>query len=686
MKMEVTLKNVVDFYEKYPEFKSKIFVETPFGFKKIIEAKQTDFSKPILIQTENNNSCISSLNHRFKIDEKNDSFEFAKKLKIGDKILGRFGLENIVNIKKFKQKIALYDIEVDDVHQYYSNNLVSHNSSIFIDSLVFALFGKTIKNTNNKYIPNRSMPTSLKPYVKLYFKSNDQLYSCETFGRIYGKIMGTVGMELLKLNDDYSVAEDLTQSSIAKTKQYIVDNLLGCSFNVFRSSVVMTSSDFTDFYEGMTKDQKRKYIETIFNLDCFGEMFSLLKTNINDIKKETSFLKTSLIALTNKLDDMKKKSENFEIEQKKKKDELKSQITKKYAEYTEASKKNDEFVLEDSTVIDDDYDKFTKEYGDVFIQKSKREKEIVRLSSDITHSQKMIEKMKMITEGLCESCTQLMNERYDYKENFDTIEQSKIQITKCNAEIDELVIKGEELSKKVSELRKRQIELNEQKSEKNDLVCTVKALKSELKSLKERYNEFQEESSNPYDDMIKSFEKDKNESIARLNEYLKNYKHLDILKEACSENGIKKFIIKDIVKLLNSLIQKYLNEIGCEFIVYFDETFDFKFITTTGECEFSSFSAGEKQRIQIATLFAFRDLILNGKITSNIFIIDELLDANVDTACIENVMNILKRKATESNQNIFMISHRSELADNMSFWNNILKVTKENQQSRYEIV
>ena len=129
-----------------------------------------------------------------------------------------------------------------------------------------------------------------------------------------------------------------------------------------------------------------------------------------------------------------------------------------------------------------------------------------------------------------------------------------------------------------------------------------------------------------------------------------------------------------------------MNEIGCEFLVYFDETFDFKFITSSGECEFSNFSAGEKQRIQIATLFAFRDLILNGKVSTNIFIIDELLDANVDTACIENVMKILKHKAEESGQNIFMISHRSELADDMSFWNNIIKVTKENQQTKYEII
>ena len=147
-----------------------------------------------------------------------------------------------IEIQNFKSVGELVELNYEDLkglNFIFGKNMDVPNakngsgkSSIFVDSITFALFGKTIKNTNNKYIPNRSMPTSLKPYVKLYFKSNEQLYSCETFGRIYGKTMGTVGMELLKLNDDYSVAEDLTQSSIAKTKQYIVDNLLGCSFNV----------------------------------------------------------------------------------------------------------------------------------------------------------------------------------------------------------------------------------------------------------------------------------------------------------------------------------------------------------------------------------------------------------------------------------------------------------------------
>lgn len=76
----VTIKNIVDFYKKYPEEKSNILVDTPYGYKEIEEAKKTDYSIPILIETNNNNTCISSLNHRYKIEE--NKFEYAKNLKI----------------------------------------------------------------------------------------------------------------------------------------------------------------------------------------------------------------------------------------------------------------------------------------------------------------------------------------------------------------------------------------------------------------------------------------------------------------------------------------------------------------------------------------------------------------------------------------------------------------------------
>ena len=67
----------------------------------------------------------------------------------------------------------------------------------------------------------------------------------------------------------------------------------------------------------------------------------------------------------------------------------------------------------------------------------------------------------------------------------------------------------------------------------------------------------------------------------------KNEGGLEFLKIAYEFAIENESNFRDDDEYLNSLIQKYLNEIGSEMIVYFDETMEFKFLTQSGECEFS---------------------------------------------------------------------------------------------------
>ena len=217
------------------------------------------------------------------------------------------------------------------------------------------------------------------------------------------------------------------------------------------------------------------------------------------------------------------------------------------------------------------------------------------------------------------------------------------------------------------------------------LEYSLTNLKSLLTKLKSEYNELEKVDDNPFIEILKSNESNLKSLKEQLNNLNILFKHLDILKTVCSENGVKQTIIKDIVVLLNSLIQKYLNEIGLECVVYFDESFDFKFLTVSGECEYNSFSSGEQQRIQIATVLAFRDLILNGKINSNILVIDEMLDKAVDAIGIKKIISILQRKTVDLNQALFIISHRSEITDENIF-QHIIEVVKKNGLTSINII
>lgn len=683
--MKVSIKNIVDFYEKFPEYRGKILVDTPFGYKKILAAQQTDFSVPVEIHTSRGNVCICSKNHRLKTGYDEKSFANADQLKPGYKVLGRNGLEEIVKIESLEKKIALYDIEVDEVHQYYSNDLVSHNSTLFIDSIVFALFGKTLKNTNNKYIPNRNVDPSLEPYVKLYFSSNGQNYSIKTYGKIVARVMGTIGMELLRLDDDLNVIEDLTQSSVNKTKEYIQENLLGCSFDIFKSSIVISYADFMNFYEGMRKDQKRKYVESLFKLDCFGKMFSMIKGDLNDTKKEAVNVKNEILSTKDLIEDFTNKFNDYAETSKKKKEELKSKIIDKANDIKNLKTQLSSIICESSDALLAQKSDLATMISEITENIMKLEKSKIMKSAQIDKITEMIKEISGMTQGLCEKCTALINSRYDYKSKEDQLKDLNDLIAKIDAKLNKL---NEDLQNKKDEMAnlKEEIKIHEEEQRKKmNMEMSIDFAKKDLLQLKKQYDEAKANDENPFASLLEKAKTSFQSLKSKLLSFNKNMQHLEVLKEVCSENGIKKFIIKDIVKLLNSLIQKYLNEIGCEFIVFFDETFEFKFLTSTGECEFSSFSAGERQRIQIATILAFRDLILNNNVSSNLLIIDELLDANIDTVCIKNVMGILKKKSIESHQNIFIISHRAELADDESIWDSIIKITKENGKSTYEV-
>ena len=54
-------------------------------------------------------------------------------------------------------------------------------SAFAVDAIIFALFGKTLKNTNNKYIPNRYCSPKLKSYTKLYFSVDGVKYTSECY-------------------------------------------------------------------------------------------------------------------------------------------------------------------------------------------------------------------------------------------------------------------------------------------------------------------------------------------------------------------------------------------------------------------------------------------------------------------------------------------------------------------------
>ena len=128
---------------------------------------------------------------------------------------------------------------------------------------------------------------------------------------------------------------------------------------------------------------------------------------------------------------------------------------------------------------------------------------------------------------------------------------------------------------------------------------------------------------------------------------------------------------------MNKLINKYL--VSMDFFCQFnlDESFD-ETIKSRHRDEFTyqSFSEGERLRIDLSLLLAWREISrLRNSTNCNLLILDEVFDSSLDAVGTEEFLKLLNTFGNKSN--IFVISHKSDSMTD-KFQNHIVLEKKNN--------
>jgi hypothetical protein len=137
----------------------------------------------------------------------------------------------------------------------------------------------------------------------------------------------------------------------------------------------------------------------------------------------------------------------------------------------------------------------------------------------------------------------------------------------------------------------------------------------------------------------------------------------EIAAEMLKDTGIRTKIIREYLPAMNALINKYLQVL--EFFVAFhlDDNFQ-ESIKSRHRDEFvyDNFSEGEKMRIDLSLLFAWRQIAkMKNSTNTNLLILDETFDSSLDDDGTDNLMKILK--TLESHTNTFIISHKPDFLE-----------------------
>ena len=555
--------------------------------------------------------------------------------------------------------------------------------SALFSALIFALFGQTVNKIKADNVSNRFTPNSEETKVKIYFKAAKTDWSVES--GYHAKYKNSY-CEVKKLNPETQKWENMTKSSQAETRAYIEKEVLRCDMSIFLRTILLSSDQTYNFFKLKAKE-KRDFIEHLFDISIFALMFDSIHRDILESEKQEFALESSLMNLTKAKEQYESADKNYKEEKEKEKaeleakaSELKSKIEalKKAWESGHGAKEAE--VAEKLKLVSSLFSKLDSASDSLSDRMTALSNEKFRLSTVKSSKSAIVSSHKFMLDKLCDKCKAVFDGFYKVNEAISEISETDKKIESVTHSLESVTSEIEALQQKRAVLLSKKSALEKMADEaekaKLDYEYSFKTLESAEDSAELQLLNFQKSiDENPYHKLLEQNSSDIAEVNSKLASIGDSLNYLKYAENLVSQDTLKKFIIKDLVVLLNTKIRFYLNKLGASFTCIFDENMDYEFMTESGSAEYDNFSSGEKMRLTIATSLAFRDFMATrSNITSNILILDEYIDSNIDKLAIDGIIEILKEFVVLYNQNIYIVSHRKEI-DN-SIFNNIIIIEK----------
>ena len=532
--------------------------------------------------------------------------------------------------------------------------------STVADAIHFAIFGETIRELSKDFIVNSI--NKKNTYVELKFSVNE---NSETKNyRIVRKLKPTKCYL-------YVDGTDLTESTIPNTNKRI-KSILNSSPEVFQNCVIMSLNTTLPFM-AQRKVEKRKFIEGILNLEIFSEMLLSARAEYNEVQKKYEHITKDFDhanSICRLLNDQKENIINSVQEQR---DKILKRVETVQNEIKENRSKiksiNRELFEKSKSKFTDINEKIT----DISTQISNVKTKITRHETEISFHTKKLNSIGT-ADDVCPTCLhQITNNDRSHIEN----EKSSIgkDIKNCEEDIESL---NQQVSS-INKLKQNNITARGQISQYISNIKTVsnnnkltktyienlnkdlEAKNTELKELQERETSIEvQDLDNKISNNLKEVQQLEEDSST----IYKGLSTLEVVKYILSEEGVKSFIVKKILDVLNNRLLYYLQKMDANCICRFNEYFEEEIVNEKGEdCSYFNFSGAERKNIDLAILFTFMDMRrLQGDIAYNIVMFDELLDSSLDEKGVDLVLDIIRERIDTYSESIYIISHRKESA------------------------
>ena len=551
----------------------------------------------------------------------------------------------MINFKKIKWKNFLSTgnqwTEID--FQKSATNLIlgtnGAGKSTVLDALTFSLFNKPFRKINKPQLVNTTNERDCVVEIEFSVNNKDYLVRRGIKPNVFD--IEVNGVALHKEADDRA------------NQRILEENILKVNYKSFTQIVILGSTNFVPFMQ-LNSANRREVIEDLLDIRIFSAMNGLLKDKMRNLKEQ---IKSTDLKKENLKDKVKMQKDFIEELENRGNANINSNKNK-------ISKLDTELVvyMKDNAVLEEDIYKYTKEQEEVVGAGDKLVK-LNNLKGKLSQKVGTITKEhKFFTENtVCPTCTQEIEE--DFRLNRITDAQNKAkELQKGYQELEEAIKFEKERERQFTALSKEIIKLNNEISQNNTRINLnqrqIRDLEHEIQTIT---NQLQNR--NTEHEKLDEYEGNLQKAFEELTKRKEQMLHYEFSYSLLKDDGVKTKIIKKYLPFINQQVNRYLRMMDFYINFHLDEEFNETVKSPIHEdFSYSSFSEGEKMRIDLSLLFTWREVArLKNSVNTNLLIMDEVFDSSLDGFGTDEFLKIIRFIIKDAN--IFVISHKTDLHD-----------------------
>ncbi len=511
-----------------------------------------------------------------------------------------------------------------------------HGKSTILDALTFGLFGKPFRKINKPLLVNSVNGKDC--LVEIAFKA---------YGKDY-KIVRGIKPNIFEIWVDGFL---LNQDSASRDYQeYLEKFILKMNMKSFCQIVILGSASFTPFMQ-LTPADRRTIIEDLLDIQIFSVMNLLVKQRFQENKESVEKNRMILKSAQDKKDYVEKTLNTLRQNN----DDRLTKLEKQLADFTQ--QKEDllakvKILLNEKDALISDADNLTdvrNEYANSIIFLTNQESKVQRYGKEI----------EFLTEhDECPTCKQHIDVYFRERrknELHNDVSETQKYIDLMKRSIDDLLMKINNLEDKSKRTHSISAEIKSSKQTMMHIVSMMNDIEDNMSKIRNS-DKLVIDSESDLKSAIEEIRRMEGSVQHRLNERTMIETAIALLKDG----GVKTKIIKQYVPIINKHVNKYLDKMG--FFVNFNIDENFNEVIKSryrDEFAYSSFSEGEKTRIDLALMFTWRAIAkMKNSINTNLLILDEILDGSLDANGTDEFLNIIKTLTDDTN--IYIISHKQD--------------------------